>query len=227
QGMGGKVSTGFWGTQYDMAIFSFGMGKNLMASAGGILVSNILEKEILEESKNLSNEDTKIVEKRFKNIVERYFSKKAVDLEGAGIMSSYKYNKMHPLDARLLSIQLDRLEVVLQRRRRNAEKIIKALKKTSLKFNLQNDTGHTYTKLSLIFENTEECSKLKSIFLMLGVEPEDMYTPLHLRDFGTGFCKCSLPYSEKVYRNVFNIPVRPNLTKKELNKIIKVIEGIQ
>ncbi|MDD2890557.1 MAG: peptidoglycan bridge formation glycyltransferase FemA/FemB family protein, partial [bacterium] len=73
QGMGGKDSTGFWGTQYDMAIFSFGMGKNLMATAGGILVSNILEKEILEESKNLSNEDTKIVEKRFKNIVERYF----------------------------------------------------------------------------------------------------------------------------------------------------------
>ncbi|MFA5033446.1 MAG: aminotransferase class V-fold PLP-dependent enzyme [bacterium] len=220
QSLGGRDSKGFWGTQYYMAIFSFGMGKNLMATSGGMLVSNILEKEILEESKNLGNENTGTVKKRFENVVWKYFLKKDIEFESRNIISSYKYNKMHPLDARLLSIQLDRLETVLQKRRNNAEKVIKALKQTGLKFHLQCDKNNVYTKLSLIFENADECSKLKSSFHKMGIEPEEMYTPLHLKNAGIKSC---CPYSEKVYKNIFNIPIRPNLKNKELNMIFKAI----
>ncbi|MDD5530053.1 MAG: aminotransferase class V-fold PLP-dependent enzyme [bacterium] len=224
QALGGRNSTGFWGTQYDMAIFSFGMGKNLMATAGGFLVSNVFEKEIPDEAKNLGDENTDTVKKRFENVVSKYFLKKDIEFETRNIMSSYKYNKMHPLDAKLLLIQINRLENILQKRRSNAEKIIKELKKTGLKFNLQEDMNNVYTKLSLIFEDANECSELKSCFHKMGIEPEEMYAPLHLSNAGL---KSSCPYSEKVYKNVFNIPIRPNLKNKELNMILKAILNVK
>lgn len=222
QSLGGKDLSKFRGTQYDMAIFSFGMGKNLMATAGGMLVSNVLEKAIMEESKTLSNENDKIVRNRFDSVWLKCFLKKADDFDNCGIMNSYGYSKMHPLDAGLVSLQLSRLGDIIQRRKQNAARVIKELKKTGLKFHLQDSKNNVYTKLSVIFENVNECSRLKSSFHKLGIETEEMYTPLH-----TSGDENSCPYVESIYKNVFNIPIRPNLRKRELTLILKAISNFK
>lgn len=222
QGLGGKTGNTFWGTQYDMTIFSAGMGKNLMATAGGFLVSNILEKEILEESKKLGNESTQTLKNRFNSIQSKCFSRKSADFDNCSIMNSYNYNKMHPLDAKLLYIQLSKLDSIVRKRQQNAERVIRELNKTGLKFHLQDNKNNVYTKFSIIFDDTNECSRLKSSFHKVGIETEEMYIPLR-----SSVSENPCPYAEKVYKNIFNIPVRPNLKKKELGMILRTISNFK
>ncbi|MFX0136442.1 MAG: aminotransferase class V-fold PLP-dependent enzyme [Candidatus Hodarchaeota archaeon] len=225
QSLGRKDSNIFLGTRYDMSIFSFGMGKNLMATAGGILTSRILKEDIHTEAKKLRREDTKLVKRRFRNLLFKYFSifDRSTDRD---LLSSYKYNEMHPLDAKLISLQLDKLETIIQKRRENAKIIITALYKTNYRFSIQNHKNHIYTKLSIIFEDPKDCNKLERSLYKADIDPERMYTPLHLRKFAVNFSpKVGVPISEDKYKMVFNIPVRPNLTKRQLNRIIKAIEN--
>ncbi len=225
QTLGREDSNYFLGTRYDMSIFSFGMGKNLMATAGGILISNILKDEIYEKAKNLGKEDTSLVMRRFVNTLIRHFLKLSRG-DDKCLLNAYEYNEMHPLDAKLISLQLDKLETILRKRRENAQRIIEALHRTDFEFSLQDKENHIYTKLSLIFENSEDCKDMKVVLHRASIETEPMYTPLHLRQFAVDFSSNKgLPYSEKVYKNVFNIPVRPNLSEKQLSKIITVLEN--
>lgn len=94
---------------------------------------------------------------------------------------------MHPLDAKLTALQLQKLEVILNKRKRNTEKIIAALNRTSLSFSLQETKKHVFTKLSIIFKDQDNLRKLKKAFQDAGIETEAMYVPLHLRDFASGF----------------------------------------
>lgn len=227
QSLGGTDSGSSLGTRGDMSIFSFGMGKNLMATAGGILTSNIYMEDLLKEAQKLGKEDTQLVRRRFRRIILRYF----LGLEfriGKFKMSAWQYNALHPLVASLICLQLDRLEDVLKKRKENAQKIIEALHKTGLRFGLQDAMNHVYTKLSLIFEYPEDSCRLRNALHNASIETEGMYTPLHLKEFGSEFStREGLPYSERIYRNVFNIPVRPNLSGKQLNRILKAIGRVE
>lgn len=188
QALGGKDSEGYFiGTRYDMAIFSFGLGKNLMASAGGLLVSNILKSEVFAEAQKLGKEETKLVKKRFRNIVFDYFLKinqlaifNIVTRNNQCLQSAYKYNAMHPLDAKLLSYQLDKLDAILQKRKENTQKIIHILYKTGYNFSFPNKKNHIYTKLSIIFDDLKNLNKLRNNLSKADIETETMYTPLHL-----------------------------------------------
>lgn len=227
QALGGTDAKSFLGTRGDMAIFSFGMGKNLMATAGGILTSNILKEDLQKESQHLGKEDTTLVKRRFRRILCKYFFRLVLNIHQYKL-SAHTYSEMHPLVASLICLQLDRLEDVLKKRKENAQKIIEALHKTGLRFGLQDAMNHVYTKLSLIFEYPEDSCRLRNALHNAGIETEGMYTPLHLKEFGSEFStREGLPYSERIYKNVFNIPVRPNLSGKQLNRILKVIGRVE
>ena len=227
QSLGGTDSGSSLGTRSDMSIFSFGMGKNLMATAGGILTSNIYMEDLLKEAQKLGKEDTQLVRRRFRRIILRYFLGLELRI-GKFTRSAYKYNALHPLDANLICLQLDRLEDVLEKRKENAQKITEALHKTGLRFALQDEENHIYTKLSVILECPENCSRLRNGLHREGIATEGMYTPLHLREFAAEFSiRESFPYSERIYKNVFNIPVRPNLSGNQLNRILKAIGSVE
>jgi len=225
QSLGRKSSNHYDGSQYDMAIFSFGLGKNLMGTAGGFLSSKILETDICEEAKNLEREKTSMVRKRFREIVLKY----SLNLNGnvdRYILSSYGYNRMHPLDAGLVLSQLDKLDTILQKRRRNAKIVTNSIRLSALDIRLQEDTDHVYTKLPLIFGDAKTCKTLSNALQQEGVETESMYIPLHLREFGTVYNTGDpLPNAERAYKNVFNVPVRPNLGEGELKRIVRAIEN--
>jgi len=225
QSLGRKSSGNLSGTQHDMSIFSLGLGKNLMATAGGFLVSNILKADVSEEANRLGEEKTSVVRARFIGVVLKHFLNLGGDLDQY-LFSSYEYSKMHALDAALALSQLDRLDPIIQRRRKNAKAIGDVVCRVNLNTRLQQDKEHIYTKLSLIFESLKECNRLRSALDRAGIETESMYVPLHLRRL-TPSCSIeeSLPHSERMYRNVFNVPVRPNLSEGELHRIIRAIES--
>ncbi|VAW48333.1 hypothetical protein MNBD_GAMMA03-2080 [hydrothermal vent metagenome] len=227
QGMGLKQHNDYVGMQSDMAIFSFSIGKNLMATAGGMLHSHILKEELNAEAVCLGREDPPIVKQRFRNIFWQYFCKGPAGYLQA-FSNAYEYNGLHSMDAFLLDKQLDRLEDIIQRRKKNAQRIKTALKNSGLKTFVPDATEHIYTKLSVIFENNRDCQLLCETLNQSNIETEDMYTPLHLRDIATEFVvEGECRYAQRTYKNIFNIPVRPNLTKKQLKKIIKVIKNVK
>lgn len=226
QALGGTDAKSFLGTKSDMAIFSFGMGKNLMATAGGILTSNILKEDLQKEAQELGKEDTALVKRRFRRILFKYFFRLEFNLQKYKL-SAHSYSEMHPLDAKLICLQLDKLEDVLEKRKENARKVIEALYKTGLRFALQDEENHIYTKLSIIFEYAEDSCRLRNALHKGGIETEAMYTPLHLQKFAAEYStREGLAYSERIYRNVFNIPVRPNLSERQINRILKAIGSV-
>jgi len=225
QALGARITGRLLGTQQDMSIFSFGMGKNVMASAGGILVSNILKEEIDEEAKKLEVEETPLVKSRFGRLIQKYFFKLNPSLD-AQIHSSYRYNKMHPIDAKIVFLQLDKLESIMQKRIENAKTLIAALNGAHAGFSTPHTEGHVFTKLSVIAKDAQADARLREKLNKSGIEIEEMYTPLHLRDFGQKFSgKEDLSFCENTYKRVFNIPVRPNLSELQLNRIKKAIDG--
>jgi len=226
QSLGGTDSGLFLGKRGDMTIFSFGRGKNLMATAGGMLTSNIYMEDLLNEAQKLTREDIRIVRRRFRKIVLRDFIGFEFRIERF-LMSSREYKALHPLDAKLMCVQLDKLEEVLEKRKANAKRIIEVLRKTGLRVALQEGEAHIYTRLSVIFEYPQDCRRLEEALHAARVVTDDMYSPLHLKPFAAEFSSnVVLPYSERIYKNIFNVPVRPNLSEKQLDKIVKAIGNV-
>ena len=156
----------------------------------------------------------------------KYFLKWDVDLNRE-VLDGYRYCKRHPLDAQLIISQLKRLDEIIENQKKNACEIIQFLRKTDLAFHLQEGKNHTYTKLSVIFDNEHDCLKLQEALHRASIVTEEMYTPLHTRDFSKGFFNGeNLANAEKVYKNVFNVPVRPNLSRRQIERIKRAIENV-
>jgi dTDP-4-amino-4,6-dideoxygalactose transaminase/ubiquinone/menaquinone biosynthesis C-methylase UbiE len=224
QALGAKVRDKFLGTQYDMAIFSFGMGKNVMATASGALVSNILMDQVVEASLKLKQEKMSCVRKRFLCVLREYFFKLSADWREE-LLSAYDYCSMHPLDARLISSQMDRLDKIIAKRQANAKQIIEVLRLCKLDCAINDSPGHIYTKLPLVFNTADGCVKFEKRFQQANIETESMYVPLHLRDCAVDFpMDKGLTAAEKIYKNILNVPVRPNLTKRQVRRILRVIK---
>lgn len=218
QSLGLKQSDKYVGTSYDMSVFSFGIGKNLMATAGGMLVSNIYKNELLAETKNLKDEDYYLVKKRLKNIILKYFLHINFN-DYQPFLSSYNYNKMHPIDAKLATIQLDKLDEIIEKRQQNSIDILN-ITKSIQGLTVQECNCHIYTKLTIIYKDEQSLNNLKTCLCNSLIEYEGMYTPLHLRDFARCLDQPNdLLYSENVYKLVLNIPVRPNLSNNDLKRI--------
>jgi len=225
QALGIQKDGEYVGTQSDMAIFSFGMGKNLMASAGGMLISNIFQEEIEQELLCLGNEDKSIVRQRFQKLFFKYFIGWPFE-QNHLLTNAYQYYRLSALDAFLLDKQLDQLERIIKKRQDHAQEIKAALKTANINCFLPEEPLHIYTKFSVIFEEANLRDKLYDSLHRAGVEIEEMYIPLHLRDVAAEFAEehtCS--YAERIYKNVWNIPVRPNLAKREMNRILKGIKN--
>ena len=226
QSLGAQKDGVSLGSQYDMAIFSFGLGKTITATSGGILVSRIMEEDLAQEYQHLQEEDTRIVKRRFWKILLKYFLKWDLDLNEE-ILNGHRYCKMHPLDAGLVTSQLKRLGEIIARQRNHARGTVVSLKRTGLNFHLQEGEGHIYTKLSLIFDDDQDRLRLQKALQQASIETEEMYTPLHTRDFAQGFFNGeNLVNAEKIYKNVFNIPVRPDLSRRQVDRIKGAIANV-
>ena len=53
-----------------------------------------------------------------------------------------------------------------------------------------------------------------------GIDCYFHYYPLHMSDFGKKFLRYKLPITEKIYNGLVRLPLYPNLTNKEVDKII-------
>lgn len=214
----------------DLRIYAFGMGKNIMAGAGGALVARVFQDEFKREGAKLQDENPSVARERFRSYdlrcfhPERFEKREAAGLPQGNCLSQYGYVRMSAVDAAVLVEQLKRLDAIIDCRRRNAARIIRCLAEFPGLFAFQPSQNHIYTKLSIRLATRRLMRDFVSFMMRQGIELEPMYVPLHLRAFGTEFRREPLPNSERIYPRVINLPARPNLAERDLQRITRAIE---
>jgi dTDP-4-amino-4,6-dideoxygalactose transaminase/SAM-dependent methyltransferase len=227
---GGEIYYPYGDFMPDLTIYSFGPGENIIATAGGALVSRILKDELRTESKQLREEEIGLAHHRFAYYYRSYFRREqAPTTDQTDIMAArtnpYEYAAMNSLDALILFEQLSKLNAIIDARRRNAYAVISQLQLFPHLYSIQSAGPHIYTKLSVILPNRDLLESFRTFLSKKRIELENMYIPLHLRDLGVPFEAGDLSASEDLYPLVVNIPVRPNLTKREVSRIKRAVKG--
>ncbi|MEM2779995.1 MAG: DegT/DnrJ/EryC1/StrS family aminotransferase [Candidatus Bathyarchaeia archaeon] len=245
QACGAKYGQKFVGTHGHVGIFSFGMGKNIMATQGGMLVTN--SEEIFEKAINteLSEENSRDVLKRLVNVFLEFRLRRLTRLPYIAIrkISSYvkekpsdsyplllpSRKKMSNLDAALALIQLSKLDMIIRKRVRNANLLTEYL--TGIN-EIETPEGaypeHIFTKyvirvsdgvMSPTYKRVTTLVKMAMFLERRGIEPEWLYTPLHLRICNKNYKRIELPKTEDLYRRVICLPINPFLSEEQIRYI--------
>jgi dTDP-4-amino-4,6-dideoxygalactose transaminase len=228
QALGGHDAEGYWGTDAPMAIYSFGLGKNITATAGGMLVARTCLSEVRRQAGKLKSEDPAAPHRRFDHILSAHHHAGVPRLTPPGqrpvdaYESAYGYHRMRSLDARLLHWQLQRMAGIVEARQRNAGLLLRALGGQSSITAPAAHLPHVWTKFTVLADSSGKARRLRALLARRGIETETMYTPLHLRDCGRGHQAAPLPVSESIWRRAFNLPVRPSLSDEEMQYIAYV-----
>ena len=221
QACGGNTAGRAWGSEAPMSIFSFGLGKNITATAGGMLVAQDFLEPIQSERTRLTHEDPQFPLRRFATVRRlrstalRLFQP-SVRLPEKAFQAAYGYQSISALDAQLVLSQLAKLKTIVERRSSNAALLIDRLQDVS-GLDVPGANGpNVWTKFSVAAASEAAASGIRRRLYKSGIETEEMYSPLHLRPCGRDYTANPLPAVEAVYRRVFNVPIHPSLTGPQI-----------
>ena len=209
----------------DFQIFSFGIGKPIMATAGGALVTNKYGREARSTSRQWAKDDSGAASRRYEHFRSTFFRARGLPPTqlSAELVTQFGDRLISDVDARLAVVQLRKLPEIIGRRREHASALRSAVSADRNGFRFQSDRGHVYTKLPLTFARKADAARFSDVMSRQGIEIEPMYVPLHMRDFAAAHATRCLPRTAALQGCVFNLPVRPNLTANEVTRISRAI----
>lgn len=241
------------GTFGDVGIFSTHMGKLIHGSGGGWLVSD--NPEIIHSlyQRTFNTEPEASVNRRIKCFVSNYMqSLKAQGMRRtkdaiAGVISrkiikaetrdcsveDYRFPlyKMSDIEAQLVLIQMKKVSQIIRKRKDNADRWRHLLRELNLEeINLLPEQNNVHAKMLVSFAGKkakEMADFFKASLFNCGVETESSYIPLHLRMPFCDLRRTSMPYTEKQYKGVFAVPVRPNLEVEDWRRITSALTSIR
>jgi dTDP-4-amino-4,6-dideoxygalactose transaminase len=76
----------------------------------------------------------------------------------------------------------------------------------------------------LIFKNKKLSTNFKNKMQKNNIAATFHYVPLHKSKMGKKFCKKKLPITDNIYNRVVRLPLFSDMTKKEFDKITKIIK---
>jgi len=190
------------GNHGDLVCFSFHPVKNLAMPTGGLISIN---------SKNFKKMEKQLKEKRWCGITNR----KGVNYDIKNLGWNYYMNEF---SAAIGLEQLKKIEFTNNERK-------KVAKKYSEKISLENkmpfndECSYHFYWIRVKNRNTfrEKLSKK-------GIETGIHYKPIH--KFSLYKSKIKLPITEKISKEIVTLPTHPNLTQKDLEKIIKTVNQL-
>lgn len=227
QSFGLKINSKQVGTFADFSFFSSGVGKPVFTPLGGWVLTKkgCFKKFIQPTSKIQSTIDDEY--KNYKKFVKRYsdnpfqvFINRATDkinsyFDGSKRSLSMKEQKeprhiFNNLNAFIILDQLKRIEQKLIKRKKIAYKWNQKLRNNK-KVQVIASTNSIYNKFYVCSEKNE-----KKRFLLRGLEVENGYTPLHLRYDFDKFKSVDLKITNKLWKKIYSLPVRPSLDLKSI-----------
>jgi len=188
--------------------FSFYPTKNMTTGEGGMITTN--NKQIAERAKLLRNHGMKI----------RYYH----DVLGFNF-------RMTDIAAAIGLEQLKKLEKFNKKRIGNANYLNKNIKTKGIILP-KVKIGYRHVFHQYTIRVTPQCPKSREELIRIlndnGIGSA-IYYPLpvyHQKPYVRLSCKNRFPVTEKCTREVLSIPVHPSLTKRDLNKIVSVLNNL-
>jgi len=235
------------GSRGDAAIFSSGPGKPIMGPGGGWA----LIKNPVAARPALDDEPSDAVRARVADFVNRFtgsrwrrgYSEIAHAIPGrisarlrkrpgfdAGAWAgeTCQMRTMSAIDAWLANGQIDRIDRGIAQRRLNASKWRDLLRRAGWSCRLSPQQANIFTALPATFEGPKAPTLANHYRFVLesgGIATEPCYTPLHMRAEARGYRHTRMQVCETMPRDVFTLPVRPNLTERDWERIDAVVMG--
>ena len=196
-----------------VSIFSFAGNKILTTGEGGALCTD--SKELYEK--------IKLIRSHGRQLHSGYFSSmKDHDYFSLG------YNwRMSSITAALGLSQLDKIEKIIDMRRKNAKYYQSKLKKIK-EITLQEEPlgfKHVYQFYPILLRNSTIRTKLMNFLASKGIMTRVFFKPVHKTVFfrKIGYGSLSLPNTEKISTQILALPMFPTLRKEEINYIVGTI----
>ena len=214
ESFGAKIKGVSVGTFGQMSIFSFAPNKILTTGEGGAICTD--SRKIFEK--------LQLIRSHGRLINENYF--KTSQLPN---YISIGYNwRMSSMTAALGLSQFDKLDRIIQLRRRHARFYVLKLKKINeIKLpDEPKDHLHVYQLFTIQLKNNLIRNELQKFLASRGIMTKVFFEPIHLSKFyrKSGFGKKSLPNTEKISQTVLSLPIFPGLKSEEIRHVCDSIQ---
>jgi len=214
EALGTKIKGVSVGTFGQMSIFSFAPNKILTTGEGGAICTD--SRKIFEKLQLIRSHGRLINENYFKTSQSPNY-----------ISIGYNW-RMSSMTAALGLSQFDKLDRIIQLRRRHARFYVLKLKKINeIKLpDEPKDHLHVYQLFTIQLKNNLIRHKLQKFLASKGIMTKVFFEPIHLSKFykKSGFGKKSLSNTEKISRTVLSLPIFPGLKSEEITYICDSIE---
>lgn len=196
-----------------VSIFSFAGNKILTTGEGGALCTD--SKELYEKIKLIRSHGRQLHSGYFSSMQDHDYY-------------SLGYNwRMSSITAALGLSQLDKIEKIIDMRRKNAKYYQSKLKKIK-EITLQEEPSgfkHVYQFYSILLRNSTIRTKLMNFLASKGIMTRVFFKPVHKTVFFSkiGYGSLSLPNTEKISTQILSLPMFPTLRKEEINYIVGTI----
>ena len=214
ESFGAKIKGVSVGTFGQMSIFSFAPNKILTTGEGGVICTD--SRKIFEKLQLIRSHGRKVNENYFK-------TSRLPDYISIG------YNwRMSSMTAALGLSQFDKLDRIIQLRRRHARFYalkLKKIKEVTLP-DEPKDHLHVYQLFTIQLKNNLIRNELQKFLAGRGIMTKIFFEPIHLSNFykKSGFGKKSLPNTEKTSQTVLSLPIFPGLKSEEIRYICDSIQ---
>jgi UDP-4-amino-4,6-dideoxy-N-acetyl-beta-L-altrosamine transaminase len=203
-----------------IAVFSFHPIKIITSIEGGIALTNDnkLYKKLMSHRSHGITSDKSLMHSRNKSEIWNYQQ----------IMLGHNY-RMTDVAASLGISQLNRIDKFVSLRREIAEYYFKNLSSTKYILPYQSKNSKSSYHLFPIRVNYEKCNKTQNeIFDYLiknNIAVNLHYIPIHRQPFyeKLGFKEGYCPEAENYHRETISIPIYPNLTRQDQEKVVSVL----
>lgn len=187
------------GVHGDLVCFSFHPAKNLAMPSGGLIAINSPNFKIIKKILNA---------KRWCGITDR----KDVNYDVKDLGWNFYMNEF---SASIGLVQLKKLDKLNKKRRTNVKRYHSEI---NLESKMLYDNDCSYHFYWILVKNRNE---LRKKLLRNNIEVGTHYKPIHQMSFYKN--KSKLPVTEKVGNEIVTLPTHPNLSNKDLDRIISLV----
>lgn len=199
----------------DLAIFSFAGNKVITTGEGGAIVTN--SKKIYDK--------IKLIRSHGRDLTQNYFS---TNLKSDYITLGYNW-RMSSITAALAISQLEKIDKLINLRRKHAHRISQKLRKIKsiVTPNESKDSKHVYQLYSILLPNSNIRNNLMEFLTKKKIMSKVFFYPIHSTTYYSkiGFNSLqNLPMTNLISKQILTLPMYPSLTKEELDYIVESVQ---
>jgi len=215
ESLGSKINKKKTGTFGDLSILSFAPNKIITTGEGGAVLTN---------SKKLY-ERLKLIRSHGRLETSNYFTS---SLKPKYVTLGYNW-RMPSMVAALGISQLNRIEKIINLRRKNANFLSTKLKKfpeITLPYESK-DFRHVFQLYSIMLPNSKRRTELMNFLTKKDIMTKIYFDPIHKSDFykKIKFKQSNLQNTKEITDRILSLPMYPSLNQKELQYIVDSISN--